>query len=206
MGKVASPITARLSDWAYPSVEACCEKGRHPAAKDFGRSRIHKKSHEVWISPLRKRYRYNVPDVFSKKERSKIMAAIRSHGNKTTELRLVSILRAAGITGWRRHPSLLGHPDFIFRRQRLAVFVDGCFWHGCPRHCRMPRGNRQYWKSKIARNMARDRQVNRLLRSRGWRVLRIWGHALASPEKVASRMTSNLSVPHKRCNNAHRQK
>jgi DNA mismatch endonuclease Vsr len=92
-----------------------------------------------------------------------------------------------------------------FRRQQLAVFVDGCFWHGCPRHCRMPRGNRQYWQRKIARNMARDRRVTRLLRSQGWRVLRIWGHALASADTVASRIISNLSAVPKRRNNARRQ-
>ena len=71
-------------------------------------------------------------DVFSKKKRSQVMAAIRSKGNKTTELRLASILRAHGISGWRRHQPLFGKPDFVFRRERLAVFVDGCFWHGCP--------------------------------------------------------------------------
>jgi DNA mismatch endonuclease (patch repair protein) len=143
-----------------------------------------------------------VPDAFSKKERSKIMAAIRSRGNKATELKLVSILRAARITGWRRHQSLPGRPDFIFRSERLAVFVDGCFWHGCPRHCRMPRSNREYWRRKIARNIARDRRVTRLLLNRGWRVLRIWGHALALPETVASRITSSLSAPATRRNNA----
>jgi DNA mismatch endonuclease, patch repair protein len=146
-----------------------------------------------------------VPDVFSKKKRSKIMAAIRSRGNKATELKLVSILRAARITGWRRHQPLSGRPDFVFRRQRLAIFVDGCFWHGCPRHCRMPLGNRQYWQRKIARNIARDRAVKRLLQSRGWQVLRIWGHALASPDKVACRISSNLSANAKRRNNTIRK-
>jgi DNA mismatch endonuclease (patch repair protein) len=146
-------------------------------------------------------------DVFSKKKRSKIMAAIRSRGNKATELKLISIMRTAGITGWRRrHQSLPGRPDFIFPRQRLAVFVDGCFWHGCRHHCRMPQGNHQYWQRKIARNTDRDHSVTRLLRSRGWGVLRIWGHALASPDKVASRITSNLSAARKRCKNAHRHK
>ncbi len=134
------------------------------------------------------------------------MAAIRSRGNKETELKLASILRATRITGWRRHQSLPGRPDFIFRRQRLAVFVDGCFWHGCPKHCRMPQGNREYWRRKIAGNSARDHRVTRLLRSRGWRVLRIWGHALASPAAVVSRITSNLSAARKRRNNACRKK
>ena len=147
-----------------------------------------------------------MPDVFSKKKRSQIMAAIRSHSNKATELKLVAILRAAGITGWRRHQLLPGRPDFVFPCQRVAIFVDGCFWHGCIRHCRMPLGNREYWQRKIARNIARDRRVTRLLRRRGWRVLRIWGHALASSHIVASRITSNLNAVPKQCNNADRQK
>jgi len=66
-------------------------------------------------------------DVFSKRKRSQVMAAIRSKGNKDTELKLASILRAHGIKGWRRHQPLVGKPDFIFLKQRLAVFVDGCF-------------------------------------------------------------------------------
>ncbi len=135
-----------------------------------------------------------MPDVFTKKKRSQVMAAIRSRGNKATELRLVSILRAARITGWRRHQPLPGRPDFIFPRQRVAIFVDGCFWHGCRWHCRMPQGNREYWQRKIARNSDRDRRTTRLLRSRGWRVIRIWGHALASPETVAARISSELSA------------
>lgn len=129
------------------------------------------------------------------------MAAIRGRGNKDTELRLVTILRGSGITGWRRHQSLPGRPDFIFRRQRLAVFVDGCFWHGCRWHCRMPVGNGEYWQRKIARNITRDRRVNQLLRSQGWRVLRIWGHALESPDKVGFRITSNLNGTPKSGNN-----
>jgi hypothetical protein len=68
-----------------------------------------------------------MPDVFTKKKCSQIMAAIRSRGNKATELKLATILRTARITGWRRHQPLPGRHDFVFRRQRLAVFVDGCF-------------------------------------------------------------------------------
>ena len=145
-------------------------------------------------------------DVFTKKKRSQVMAAIRSRGNKATELKLASILRAAAINGWRRHQPIPGHPDFIFRRARLAVFVDGCFWHGCRWHCRMPRDNRGYWRLKIARNKKRDRAVSKLLRSRGWRVLRIWGHALHSPETVAARITSELSVAPSQCNNTRARK
>ena len=151
----------------------------------------------------KKRYDRDVPDVFTKAKRSLVMAAIRSKGNKAIELRLASILWAAHITGWRRHQPLPGHPDFIFPSRRVALFVDGCFWHGCRWHCRMPRGNREYWQHEIAHNAARDRRTTRLLRSRGWRVLRIWEHALTSPETVAARITSQLSVAPRMCNHTH---
>jgi len=132
-------------------------------------------------------------DVFNKRKRSAVMAAIRSTGNKATELKLVSILRAAGITGWRRHQPVHGRPDFIFRRQRLAVFVDGCFWHGCRWHCRMPHSSMHYWGPKIAANAARDFTTNRVLRSRGWRVLRIWEHSLKHPDQVCERLNAALA-------------
>jgi len=69
-------------------------------------------------------------------------------------------------------------PDFVFPKSKLAVFVDGCFWHGCPRHFIRPRGNAAFWRKKIAANKARDRLVNRTLRRQGWKVLRIWEHEL----------------------------
>ena len=127
------------------------------------------------------------------------MAAIRSRGNKDTELKLASILRAASISGWRKHQPIPGRPDFIFRRARLAIFVDGCFWHGCRWHCRMPRDNRRYWRLKIARNKKRDRAVCKLLRLRGWRVIRIWGHSLCTPQAVASRISSELNAASEAC-------
>jgi DNA mismatch endonuclease (patch repair protein) len=99
-------------------------------------------------------------------------------------LRLIAIFRAHGITGWRRHRPLFGKPDFIFPQQRLAVFVDGCFWHGCPRCYARPKSNRKLWDTKIAVNRARDRKVNRTLRRDGWNVVRIWEHALTKRGEV----------------------
>ncbi|MFA6564123.1 MAG: very short patch repair endonuclease [Verrucomicrobiia bacterium] len=122
------------------------------------------------------------------------MAAIRSHGNKDTELKLAAIFRAHRITGWRRQQSLPGKPDFVFRKQRLAVFVDGCFWHGCHWHCRMPQAHRPYWTRKIARNKKRDKTVTQLLRQAGWSVLRFWEHSLRAPESVVHHIISELST------------
>lgn len=131
-------------------------------------------------------------DVFSKAKRSQVMAAIRSKGNKVTELRLVAIFRVYGIAGWRRHQRILGKPDFVFMRQRLALFVDGCFWHGCRWHCRMPKSRCGYWKTKISRNKQRDLEVRKRLRRLGWRFFRIWEHSLKAPERVAARLQAML--------------
>jgi DNA mismatch endonuclease (patch repair protein) len=140
-------------------------------------------------------------DVFTKAKRSAVMAAVRSTQNKSTELRLVAIFRGHGIKGWRRHTSFTGRPDFTFIKQRVAVFVDGCFWHGCRSHCRMPQTNQQYWQRKIERNAARDRRVNQQLRKAGWRVIRIWAHSLKSPRVVARRVISVLCPPPENCKN-----
>jgi DNA mismatch endonuclease (patch repair protein) len=118
-------------------------------------------------------------DVFTKKKRSAVMSLIKGTGNKNTELRLIQIFRATGITGWRRGSKMPGKPDFVFPKLKTAVFVDGCFWHGCPRHGTKPKNRAAFWLAKLAGNKARDRNVNRVLRAKGWTVIRIWEHELA---------------------------
>lgn len=129
-------------------------------------------------------------DVFTKKKRSEVMSAIRGTGNRDTELRFVHLLRALGIVGWRRGARLTGNPDFVFSKLRLAVFVDGCFWHGCPKHATWPKNNAEFWRKKLDGNRARDRRVDRELRKAGWRVVRIWEHALT--RKQIKRTSSRL--------------
>lgn len=80
----------------------------------------------------------------------------------------------------QRRPIFRVRPDFVFQKQRVAVFVDGCFWHGCPKHSNLPANNRAFWSRKLAANKARDRRVNRRLRKDGWRVVRIWEHDLGA--------------------------
>lgn len=117
-------------------------------------------------------------DVWSKQKRSEVMGRILAQGNKTTELRLLALLRQYRLIGWRRKQSLPGKPDFVFYKQRLCIFTDGCFWHGCPWCYRRPGSNQKYWDQKIDRNRERDREVMLELRRAGWRVLRIWEHEL----------------------------
>ena len=125
-------------------------------------------------------------DIFTKAKRSAVMACIRSRGNKATELRMIALFRAHGITGWRRGVALFGKPDFVFRRERVAVFVDGCFWHGCPRHATQPKTRAAFWAAKFSRNAERDREVTRTLRRAGWRVVRVWECALVRRREAAT--------------------
>jgi DNA mismatch endonuclease (patch repair protein) len=136
-----------------------------------------------------------MPDVFSKAKRSEVMSRIRGRGNKETELVLAKLLRVHGVTGWRRHETLFGRPDFTFRRTRVVVFVDGCFWHGCPKHSNMPVNNRSFWQMKFSKNKARDRLVNQTLRKNGWRVIRIWEHDLTKRGEICiARIRSALEA------------
>ena len=132
-------------------------------------------------------------DIYCKAKRSEVMARVRSRGNRSTELVVVSLLRANRITGWRRHLAMTGRPDLVFVRQRVAVFVDGCFWHACPRCGERPESNREFWGAKLAANRKRDQAVNRLLKAEGWRVLRIWEHALRNRNRVLARLRRSLS-------------
>jgi DNA mismatch endonuclease (patch repair protein) len=132
-------------------------------------------------------------DVFSIKKRSQIMSRVRSQGNKATELRLVQLFRTHKITGWRRNAKLFGKPDFVFPTERVAVFVDGCFWHKCPVHGGVPRSNRTFWLKKLSSNQERDRHVARQLEASGWHVVRIWQHDLSRPASVAGRIAKMLA-------------
>jgi DNA mismatch endonuclease (patch repair protein) len=105
---------------------------------------------------------------------------------------LVSIFRANKISGWRRNQKLIGKPDFVFRRERLALFVDGCFWHCCPKHGRKPGSNSNFWLAKFERNKSRDKKVSLELKKFGWRVLRLWEHELAKEIVAVKRIKSSL--------------
>jgi len=160
-------------------------------------------------------------DVFSKPKRSDVMSHIRGRGNKETELALAKLLHIAGIHGWRRYvrirlddvhkPSMSVIPDFVFRSSRVAVFVDGCFWHGCPEHSNpvkwiakssMPlyrgsgriRSGKTFWRQKLEANKQRDRAVNSLLRRHDWRVVRIWEHDLTKDgHRCVAKIKNTLS-------------
>ncbi|MGB9180175.1 MAG: very short patch repair endonuclease, partial [Pyrinomonadaceae bacterium] len=106
--------------------------------------------------------------------RSKVMKAVKASGNKSTELKLIDYFKKSKITGWRRNYKLFGKPDFVFPKNRLAIFVDGCFWHGHDCRNTKPADNADYWRRKIARNKKRDQLVTSTLQQNGWNIIRIW--------------------------------
>ena len=110
---------------------------------------------------------------------SATMSKIRSRGNKSTERRLRAALVRRGLRGWLLRPmGIVGNPDFLFPRQQVAIFVDGCFWHKCPDCYRRPKSRRGYWDWKAQRNVLRDQVVNRRLKADGFVVIRIWEHEI----------------------------
>lgn len=118
-------------------------------------------------------------DSLSKQERSALMASVKGKGNRSTEIAVETILRAHKISGWKKHPKhIMGRPDFYFHRANLAVFVDGCFWHACPKCGRLPKSRREFWATKIENNRKRDNRIRRHLRSMGVSTIRIWEHEL----------------------------
>ena len=127
-----------------------------------------------------------MPDVFDKPTRSAIMSKVRSKGNLSTEVRLITLFKLVGLTGWRRYYPVKGKPDFVFLKHRVAVFTDGCFWHGHDCRNTRPRENSEYWAEKRNRNIRRDAQINALFESRGWTVLRIWECELKKTNQSAT--------------------
>lgn len=109
------------------------------------------------------------------------------------ELRLRSLLHSVGLryrVGYAALPGSRRSIDVAFTRSRVAVFIDGCFWHGCPRHFGQPATNSDYWKSKIARNRSRDADTDRRLAELGWTVVRVWEHE--SPSEAVARIRTAL--------------
>jgi len=118
-------------------------------------------------------------DNVSKRKRSNIMKAIRAKGT-IIEKRFRKAARTLKYKFITNDSRLIGKPDIVFSKQKVVVFVDSCFWHGCPTHCRKPKSNKSYWYDKILCNKKRDKHVSKQLRHNEWKVLRFWEHSINS--------------------------
>lgn len=149
-----------------PGVVRLPTAGRPPS------SRPCRASSDGQPSPLLRLRSAPVPDALSQEARSALMARVRTK-DTAPEVALRRAMWAAGLRGWRLHPKKIpGRPDLAWLGQRVAVFVDGAFWHGHPDYYWGQSG--AFWDEKIARNRARDERVNRQLAEAGWTVVRVW--------------------------------
>lgn len=134
-------------------------------------------------------------DVFDPQKRSNVMRQIKSKKNKSTEVRLIEIFKKNNVIGWKRNYPVRGHPDFVFLKCRIAVFVDGCFWHGHDCRNTRPKTNKEFWQKKRERNIKHDQEITELFEKRGWTVVRIWECELKrnNYENALRRITDHLS-------------
>lgn len=135
-----------------------------------------------------------MPDVVSPEKRKEIMRKVRSNKNKSTELRLIILFRRFGIKGWKRDYPVKGHPDFVFLPERVAVFVDGCFWHGHDCRNTRPQSNSYYWSAKRERNIKHDNDITCMFQQRGWTVIRIWECELTKAKRVDAVSRIQLAI------------
>jgi len=123
-------------------------------------------------------------DVLSPEQRHLNMVRIKGK-NTGPEVKLRRLLYQSGLRGYRVHHNITGKPDVVFTRQRIAIFVDGCFWHKCPFCFKEPETRKDFWLEKINKNVERDKRNDLKLSEEGWRVIRIWEHQVKkNPEEV----------------------
>ena len=137
----------------------------------------------------------HMSDVHDKTTRSKNMSAIRGKGNKSTELKFLKLLKNNKITGWIRHYKYApGTPDFVFRKQRISVFIDGCYWHKCPDCFITPKSNTEFWMNKINANVDRDIRNDILSLKKKWKVFRVRECKLKNgSEHIIDKLNENLN-------------
>ncbi len=130
-------------------------------------------------------------DVLTKKQRSYCMSRIRATDTQP-EIILRKAISSEGIRGYRLHYKLIGKPDIVFPKRRIAIFIDGCVWHKCPECFIKPETNKGFWNKKIDSNVKRGNIVNSELKEKGWKVLRIWEHELLKGKIIKRRILDKI--------------
>ena len=129
-------------------------------------------------------------DIVSKKKRSEIMSAIRNKDTKI-EIAFRKALWKQGFRYSKNSAKYFGKPDLALKKYKMVIFIDSCFWHGCKKHCRIPATNKKYWANKINRNKERDKEVNKIYKKSGWKIIRIWEHDLKNNLEKIVKISKN---------------
>ncbi|MFA6364309.1 very short patch repair endonuclease [Methanoregula sp.] len=132
-------------------------------------------------------------DVLTREQRTFNMSKIRGK-NTGPEVKLRKLLWSQGIRGYRIHYNLPGKPDIVFTKKKIAIFIDGCFWHKCPVCFQVPETRKEFWMKKIYSNVERDKKVNEQLKVEGWTVMRFWEHDIRKkPDNVIKKIKKKMS-------------
>lgn len=132
-------------------------------------------------------------DVLTREQRTFNMSKIRGK-NTGPEIKLRKLLWSQGIRGYRIHYNLPGKPDIVFTKKKIAIFIDGCFWHKCPVCFQVPETRKEFWIKKIYSNVERDKKVNKQLKAEGWTVMRFWEHDIRKkPDNVIKKIKKKMS-------------
>lgn len=116
-------------------------------------------------------------DTLTKKQRSALMSRIRSVSMMEVRARKLATLRA-GVRLYHQPKNLVGRPDYANKAKKVAVYIHGCFWHMCSKHCKMPKSNKAFWSKKLNRNVARNIEMRGKLRKLGYEVIILWEHSV----------------------------
>jgi DNA mismatch endonuclease, patch repair protein len=137
-------------------------------------------------------------DVLTQEQRKLNMSRIRGK-NTGPEVKLRKLLSASGNRGYRIHFNLPGKPDIVFTRMKIAIFIDGCFWHRCPVCFQEPETRKEFWMKKIQSNIDRDKKVNEQLKEGGWTVMRFWEHDVRkNPDAIVKKISEMTAKSHVR--------
>lgn len=131
-------------------------------------------------------------DSFSQEKRSKIMSRVKSN-DSAIEIIFRKELWKSGFRYRKNSYKYFGKPDVVLKKYKAVIFIDSCFWHGCSKHLRMPSSNKDYWSSKIERNIERDKEVGNFYKSQKWKIIRIWEHDLSRLDRVILKLKSSLN-------------
>lgn len=130
-------------------------------------------------------------DTVSKKKRSEIMSAVRSKDTKI-EIAFRKAIWRKGFRYSKNSSKYFGKPDIVLKKYKTAIFLDSCFWHGCKKHCRIPRARKKYWTEKIERNKQRDKEVDRYYKKIGWKIIRVWEHETEHTDSIICKIIKSL--------------
>lgn len=133
-------------------------------------------------------------DIFTKKKRSEVMSRVKNKDSKI-EIAFRKALWKEGFRYRKNATNHFGKPDIVLPKYKTVIFIDSCFWHGCPKHGSVPQTRKKFWQTKIEKNKKRDKKVIRHYKKEGWGIIRVWEHKIKKIDSVVERIKTKINLP-----------